>query len=69
VSERPTPNDPSPRIACARCGAVFGCDPVGDCWCKHEDVRVPMPAPAAGASCLCPDCLRAAAAAGQASAL
>jgi len=68
VSDRRTPGDPSPRIACTRCGATFGCDPGGDCWCKHEDVRLPMPV--AGASCLCPDCLRAvASAAGQAPAL
>jgi len=47
------------RIVCVRCEAAFGCDPAGDCWCRHEDVRLPMPA--AGERCLCPDCLRAAA--------
>lgn len=47
------------RAACARCGAGFGCDPGGDCWCMHTDARLPMPA--AGEGCLCPDCLRAAA--------
>jgi hypothetical protein len=67
VDEPSTLTSPPPRAACARCGAVFGCDPVGDCWCKHEDIRLPMPT--AGATCLCPDCLRAAAAAGEASAL
>ena len=49
-----------PRIACARCGATFACEPAGDCWCKHEEVRVPIPG--AGETCLCPDCLRMAAA-------
>ncbi|HEY1543692.1 MAG TPA: hypothetical protein VGG01_14870 [Xanthobacteraceae bacterium] len=53
------PDDPS-RVACARCGATFACKPMGDCWCKHEPVRLPMPA--AGAGCLCVDCLRKAAA-------
>ena len=47
------------RIACVRCGASFACDPEGACWCKAEPVRVPMPE--AGETCLCPDCLRAAA--------
>jgi hypothetical protein len=58
----PAPQDQrdDQRITCARCGATFGCEPMGDCWCKHEDVRLPMPT--AGEGCLCPDCLRAAAA-------
>jgi hypothetical protein len=47
------------RAACARCGIVFACDPAGDCWCRHVEVRLPMPA--AGERCLCPACLRAAA--------
>ena len=59
--------DQPQRIVCARCGTAFGCDPAGDCWCRHEEVRLPMPT--AGASCLCPDCLRAAAATAQAQAL
>jgi hypothetical protein len=52
--------DDFPRAACARCGATFACEPAGDCWCKHEPVRLPMPA--AGEGCLCVDCLRKAAA-------
>jgi hypothetical protein len=47
------------RVACARCGAGFECDPDGDCWCMHVDVRLPLP-PDAGASCLCAECLQAA---------
>jgi hypothetical protein len=47
------------RVACARCGATFACEPAGDCWCKHEPVRLPMPA--ADEGCLCADCLRKAA--------
>jgi hypothetical protein len=49
------PDDP-PRIACARCGAPFACEPAGDCWCKHEPARLPMPT--ANEGCLCLDCLR-----------
>jgi hypothetical protein len=48
----------SRRLACARCGAGFDCDPGGDCWCMHLDVRLPMPA--ADQDCICADCLRAA---------
>ena len=50
--------EPSAKIRCTRCGAEFGCDPAGDCWCKEETRRVPMPASDAE-SCLCPKCLRA----------
>jgi Cysteine-rich CWC len=49
----------SRRLACGRCGADFRCEPGGDCWCMHLDVRLPMPA--AGQDCVCADCLRAAA--------
>jgi hypothetical protein len=47
-------------IRCSQCGAAFGCDPVGECWCKEETLRLPMPGSNAE-SCLCPSCLRAAA--------
>jgi len=62
---------PSPvrRLACARCGAAFDCGSGGrdgGCWCADEDVRMPMPG-ATGGDCLCPECLRAAAAARPAS--
>lgn len=61
-----TPTAPKPprRIACARCGAPFTCDPDGDCWCAAEAYRLPMPSDPA-ATCLCPACLRAQAAAGR----
>jgi hypothetical protein len=49
------------RIACARCGASLACDPEGPCWCKAEPVRLPIPP--MNETCLCPECLRAAAAA------
>jgi len=59
MTYRPSAQPGPPRIACTRCGTAFACDPTGDCWCKHEDV--PLPLPAAGETCLCVDCLRAAA--------
>ncbi|HTP84933.1 MAG TPA: cysteine-rich CWC family protein [Alphaproteobacteria bacterium] len=45
------------KLRCTRCGAEFACDPAGDCWCKDETFRVPMPK-AGAESCLCPACLR-----------
>ena len=54
LSDRGSPQ----RIACARCGASFDCDPGGDCWCRHVEVRLPVPE--AGATCLCAACLQAA---------
>ncbi len=45
------------EIVCVRCGALFACDPAGDCWCKHVDVVMPVPEPGTQASCLCPECL------------
>jgi hypothetical protein len=50
----------SRRITCAGCGSTFACGLGGDCWCADESFRVPLPAD--GADCLCPACLRAAAA-------
>ena len=50
-------------LTCARCGAAFECQPGGGCWCAAEPYRLPMPATAE--DCLCPGCLRAAAAEGQ----
>lgn len=46
------------EIRCSRCGAAFGCDPAGNCWCKEESFRLPTPVSGAE-SCLCPKCLRA----------
>jgi len=57
--QRPDRAQAPQRAACARCGAAFDCDPGGDCWCAHEDFRLPMPV--AGETCLCVACLRAAA--------
>jgi hypothetical protein len=45
------------RAVCPRCGARFACDPDGDCWCKAEPPRRPVPG--AAAACLCPRCLAA----------
>lgn len=53
---------PPRRLACARCGATFDCSLGGPCWCAAEPYRLPMP-DAAAEDCLCPSCLRKAAAA------
>jgi hypothetical protein len=58
--------DPA-RIACARCGAPLDCNPAGDCWCKREEVRLPVPTGDAG--CLCAACLRATASIGTGDAI
>jgi hypothetical protein len=57
------PSEPTAprRLACARCGTAFDCRPGGGCWCAEEPYRLPMPD--SGDDCLCPACLRAAAAA------
>ncbi|HXN15601.1 MAG TPA: cysteine-rich CWC family protein [Usitatibacter sp.] len=47
---------------CARCGAGFACggeDRQSNCWCQSYPPLAP--APAVGASCLCPACLALAA--------
>jgi hypothetical protein len=59
VGERANHAAEPSRAVCARCGVAFGCDPAGDCWCRHAEVRLPMPA--LGETCLCPGCLHAAA--------
>ena len=51
---------PSRRLACAGCGTEFTCSLSGPCWCAEEDFRMPMPSD--DGDCLCPDCLRKAAA-------
>lgn len=56
-SQPPTPR----RLTCARCGKAFDCHLGGGCWCAAEPYRLPMPDEAAE-DCLCPACLRAAAA-------
>ena len=60
---------PGRQITCERCGAAFGCGAgTGACWCVAEPFRLPLPK--VGESkfkdCLCPACLREAAAAGGA---
>ena len=56
---------PLRRLACARCGTAFECGTGGSggaCWCVDEAYRMPMPVDSRE-DCLCPACLRAAAAA------
>ncbi|MBR1221900.1 hypothetical protein JQ557_28125 [Bradyrhizobium sp. U87765 SZCCT0131] len=53
---------PARRLVCERCGTAFGCELSTACWCHAETARLPMPK-TPGGDCLCPDCLRAAAAA------
>jgi hypothetical protein len=53
---------------CARCGAAFGCcAAAGSCWCGAIEVPAAVQARlvAAYEGCLCPDCLRAEAAAAE----
>ena len=58
------PATPLPRrLACSGCGTEFSCGLSNDCWCAAETARLPMPS--ANADCLCPDCLRKAAAAAE----
>jgi hypothetical protein len=61
ASEAPTPNSHR-RLACARCGTAFECRLDGGCWYAAEPYRLPM-TDAATEDCLCPACLREAAAA------
>ena len=55
-----TETRPSRRLACVACGTEFGCNLSGPCWCMEEAYRLPMPLDSG--DCLCPDCLRKAAA-------
>jgi hypothetical protein len=57
MTNRTEPVALSRRLACSACGAEFGCDLSGQCWCAEESVKLPMPV--AGGDCLCRDCLRA----------
>jgi hypothetical protein len=53
------------RLTCEGCGQEFGCerDNVAACWCNAEAYRLPLPtAGGRAADCLCPACLRQAAA-------
>jgi len=50
------------RLSCVRCGTAFECGLSTDCWCAAEPYRLPMTT-AWIEDCLCPTCLRKAAAA------
>jgi len=50
------------RLSCAHCGTAFECGLSTDCWCAAEPYRLPM-TKAWIEDCLCPTCLRKAAAA------
>jgi hypothetical protein len=50
----------SRNLACAGCGTEFTCCLPGPCWCREQEFRMPMPLD--GSDCLCPECLRKAAA-------
>jgi hypothetical protein len=65
MPSRPSPDVAPRRLACARCGAAFDCGLGADCWCAAEPYRLAMTASAAD-DCLCPACLRQAAAAAPA---
>jgi hypothetical protein len=57
-------NETARRKGCARCGTAFDCGAgSGDCWCAHEPYRLPLTEAGAAEGCLCPTCLRRAAAA------
>ncbi|HEY7998236.1 MAG TPA: cysteine-rich CWC family protein, partial [Pseudolabrys sp.] len=49
-----------------RCGTAFDCGlggaSPGECWCAAEPYRLPLTAAGASEDCLCPECLRKAAA-------
>jgi hypothetical protein len=58
---QPQTSSPPRKLACKRCGTTFECDLNGGCWCAAEPYRLPM-TKAAIEDCLCPACLRKAAA-------
>lgn len=51
------------KETCEACGAEFGCEPAGNCWCFGETIPAETLAEIQGryAHCLCPACLRQAA--------
>jgi hypothetical protein len=65
---QPQTANPPRKLSCARCGAAFECGLAGDCWCAAEPYKLPLTAVGAAEDCLCPACLRKAAAAGPAGA-
>jgi hypothetical protein len=58
---QPQTASPPRKLSCARCGTPFECALDGDCWCAAEPYKLPMPS-GATEDCLCPACLRQAAA-------
>jgi hypothetical protein len=61
MNASPALRDSQRTLTCERCGTEFGCTlDAKNCWCADESYR--MPIPAEGSDCLCPDCLRIAAA-------
>jgi hypothetical protein len=61
MNMQPQPVTPPRTLNCARCGTAFECGLSGQCWCAAEPYRLPMTM-AAVEDCLCPACLRKAAA-------
>ncbi len=61
-----TTKTPQPRrLACAHCGTSFDCGLTAECWCASVPARLPVPGNMPGDTaedCLCPECLRKAAA-------
>ena len=61
MSASPTLANSERTLTCERCGTAFGCTlDAKSCWCAEESYRMPMPVK--GSDCLCPNCLRTAAA-------
>lgn len=48
------------KETCEACGAEFGCEPTGNCWCFSETVPAETLVEIQGRyeRCLCPACLR-----------
>ena len=56
-----SPTLPTPRsLVCESCGAAFSCGLSAECWCAAETARLPLPE--GTGDCLCPACMRRAAA-------
>jgi hypothetical protein len=56
------PPNPPRNLTCAACGTAFVCTRDLQCWCAAEPYRLPM-TKAWLEDCLCPACMRKAAAA------
>ena len=60
---QPQVTSPPRQLSCARCGTAFECGQAEGCWCAAEPYKMPLTAAGANEDCLCPACLRKAAAA------